>query len=79
MLIAPRESGRRAVDFEIGTPVLARPATASRPIYGTVAETSDPYTLIVAAGGLQIAVDVEDCEAPPTSHRDGWGGRLSAV
>lgn len=63
MLIAPRASGRHAVDFAIGTPVLARPATASRPIHGTVVATTGAYTVVVEASGVHIAVDVEDCEA----------------
>lgn len=67
MFIAPRKSARRSVDFQVGTVVSARPATVPRLIRGTVVETSGVYTVVVEASGLNIAVDVEDCEAP--AHR----------
>ncbi len=64
MFIAPRKSGRRAMDFHIGTLVHARPVTVPRPIHGTVVETSGTYTIVVDASGLRIAIDVEDCDTP---------------
>ena len=64
MIIDRRRSDRCASDFPIGTPVLAKPATVSRPIRGTVVATSGAHTVIIDASGLEIAVDVEDLHLP---------------
>jgi hypothetical protein len=63
MLIARRASARRAHHFPVGTEVIARPATVSRPIDGVVVAFDNQYTLVLKTGTARIAVDVEDCEA----------------
>lgn len=67
MYIARRESDRGTTQFPVGSYVIARPATVSKPIAGVVVATSEPYTLTVSAYGVEIAVDVEDCLWPPNS------------
>jgi hypothetical protein len=62
MLLARRASPRRAHHFPVGTEVIARPATVSRPLDGVVVELDNQYTLVVNTGTATIAVDVEDCE-----------------
>lgn len=61
MYIARRQSGRASIHFPLGSQVVARPATVSKPIAGLVVATAEPYTLTVSAYGFEIAVDVEDC------------------
>ena len=51
MHISRRESNRRTTQFPVGSYVIARPATASKPITGVVVATSAPYTLTVSAYG----------------------------
>jgi hypothetical protein len=63
VVIAPRASGRRSTDFAPGTRVVARPASVSRVIDGLVVGVADLYTVIVRVGGIEIAVDAEDCQA----------------
>lgn len=62
MLIAQRASARLAYDVPLGSRVVVRPPTA-QPLRGTVVRIDDRYTLVIDAGGFEVAVDVEDVAA----------------
>jgi hypothetical protein len=59
MLIRQRASARLAYDVPLGSVVVARPPT-TQPITGTVVGVDDRYTVVIDAGGFDVAVDVED-------------------